>query len=276
MQCRLEGITIEYEVFGEGKPVVMLHGWPIDHRVMTSNLEPIFEKRPGWKRLYPDLPGMGKTGGVDWISNEDQVLDVVLEFMAKVAPGQRFSAVGFSYGGYLARGLVYKSAAMMDGLCLIAPAVLSDSDERTVPQHISLVEDPDLVTTLEKNLATAFQDFAVVQSRKLLDSMVTAGIPARKIADYDFLDRLEKSGAFSFEVDVLPEPFGGPSLFVMGKQDASCGYHDAWGIIKNYPRGSYVVLDRAGHGLMVEQESLFRALVNEWLDRVEEFAEDDD
>lgn len=272
MKCRLEQITVEYEVFGEGRPIVMLHGWPVDHRVMTSTLEPIFEKRLGWKRFYPDLPGMGRTGGVDWISNQDQVLDVILEFITKVAPGQRFSLVGFSYGGYLARGAVYRSADLMDGLCFIAPAVLPFHDQRTLPQHISLVEDPDLVTTVDEDLATAFQNFAVIQSRKLLDSMVDVGIPARKMADYDFLDRLEKNAAFSFAVDALPEPFGGPTLFITGRQDASCGYHDAWGLMENYPRGTFVVLDRAGHGLMVEQESLFQALLNEWLDRVEEFA----
>ena len=31
-----------------------------------------------------------------------------------------------------------------------------------------------------------------------------------------------------------------------------------------------VVLDRAGHRLQMEQEKLFNALVDEWLDRVEE------
>jgi len=30
------------------------------------------------------------------------------------------------------------------------------------------------------------------------------------------------------------------------------------------------VLDRAGHNLQIEQEDLFNALVNEWLDRVED------
>jgi hypothetical protein len=30
------------------------------------------------------------------------------------------------------------------------------------------------------------------------------------------------------------------------------------------------VLDRAGHNLQIEQEALFNALVNEWLDRVGE------
>jgi uncharacterized caspase-like protein len=30
------------------------------------------------------------------------------------------------------------------------------------------------------------------------------------------------------------------------------------------------VLDKAGHGLEVEQENVFNCLVDEWLDRVEE------
>ena len=59
---------------------------------------------------------------------------------------------------------------------------------------------------------------------------------------------------------------------LMGRQDSSCGYHDAWSILENDPRGTFVVLDRAGHGLMVEQGDLFNALANEWLDRVEEYA----
>jgi hypothetical protein len=41
-------------------------------------------------------------------------------------------------------------------------------------------------------------------------------------------------------------------------------------IVDNYSRGTFAVLDRAGHGLEVEQEKVFNCLVNEWLDRVEE------
>ena len=41
-------------------------------------------------------------------------------------------------------------------------------------------------------------------------------------------------------------------------------------VLGNYPRGTFAVLDRAGHNLQIEQETGFNALVNEWLDRVEE------
>jgi pimeloyl-ACP methyl ester carboxylesterase len=92
------------------------------------------------------------------------------------------------------------------------------------------------------------------------------------VADHEFLARLRENYAFSFDVDALPEPFAAPTLMLMGRQDAVCGYQDAWQILESYPRGTCVVLDRAGHCLDVEQRGSFSALVNEWLDRVEEYA----
>ena len=93
------------------------------------------------------------------------------------------------------------------------------------------------------------------------------------MADTEFLTKIRQSPenyGFSFDVDALPEPFTAPTLIVTGRQDSSVGYRDAWTILENYPRATFVVLDRAGHGLYVEQEDLFNALVNDWLDRVEE------
>jgi pimeloyl-ACP methyl ester carboxylesterase len=228
MKCELEKITVYYETFGEGKPIIMLHGWPLDHRVMVSTMEPLFKDRDGWKRIYPDLPGMGETPGMDWITRQDQILDIVLDFVDDVVPGQRFVVAGFSYGGYLARGMVFQRLLLMDGLFLIAPVMLADDTQRTLPSHISLVKDPALISELEPNLAEAFQGFAVVQSRELLDSMKAVGVPARKIADHEFLSKLMENFTFSFDVDTLPEPFGGPTLMMMGRQDSSCGYYDAW------------------------------------------------
>jgi pimeloyl-ACP methyl ester carboxylesterase len=71
-------------------------------------------------------------------------------------------------------------------------------------------------------------------------------------------------------VDAASPPFDKPTLILTGRQDSSVGYRDAWQILENYPRGTFAVLDRAGHNLQIEQETLFNALINEWLDRVEE------
>jgi pimeloyl-ACP methyl ester carboxylesterase len=232
MECALENITVYYETYGEGRPIIMLHGWPVDHRHMVSDMEPLFKCRKRWKRIYPDLPGMGNTPGMDWITHQDQMLDLTLEFIDEAAPGQRIVVAGTSYGGYLARGVVHRRADMIDGLLLTVPVIRARDNERTLPPHVTLVEDPALVTELGFDEKEAFLEMAVVQSRELLDVMRADIFPAFEAADHEFLSRLERQNyAFSFDVDALAEPFAGPTLFLLGRQDALCGYRDAWEIL---------------------------------------------
>jgi pimeloyl-ACP methyl ester carboxylesterase len=271
MKCTLENITVYYETFGEGRPIIMLHGWPLDHRYMVSIMEPLFEHREGWRRIYIDFPGMGNTPGMDWITHQDQMLDITLAFIDKVVPAQRFVVVGQSYGGYLARGVVHSKADMTDGLLLIVPVIRALGNERTLPPRVFLVEDPTLTSELESDEKEGFLNAAVVQNQELLEAMRKDIFPAVEVADHEFLSKLSENFPFSFDVDALAEPFAGPALFIMGRQDAICGYRDAWEIVENYPRGTFVVLDRAGHSLGVEQRDLFHALGREWLDRVEEY-----
>jgi len=274
MECQLENIAVHYRAFGEGRPIVFLHGGAVDHRFEMNDYEAIFERRAGWRRIYPDLPGCGRTPGADWITDQDGVLQAVLDFIDAVIPGQRFAVAGSSLGGLLARGVVYHRAAWLDGLLLRVPLIEADDARRSVPPRVVLVEDSALAAEVTPEEASGFA-LAVVQSRAFLDKIRTDSVPARRLADFAFLDRISRGPngvGFSFDVDALPEPFAAPTLIVTGRQDALVGYRDAWAILENYPRATFAVLDRAGHILPVEQAELFSALVNDWLDRVEEWA----
>ncbi len=272
MDCKLKDITVHYELFGKGRPIIMLHGWSCDHRHMVSDMEPLFRQRDGWKRVYLDLPGHGRTAGKDWITNQDKILDVVLDFIDNVVSGQRFVLVGASAGAYLARGVVHHRSALIDGLLLTVPVIVADDAKRHMPSPVTLVADPVLASELEATETELFQ-LAVVQSRKVVDYM-RANFPStvRLATDFQAKLREPENYAFSFDVDALPKPCPAPTLIVTGRQDSVVGYRDAWEILDNYPRGTFVVLDRSGHFLPFEQEGQFHALVSEWLDRVEEYA----
>jgi pimeloyl-ACP methyl ester carboxylesterase len=274
MECDLKDITVHYETRGEGRPIVMLHGWSADHRWMVSEMEPLFRQRDGWKRIYLDLPGHGMTLGKDWIKNRDQELDVVLEFIDAVIPGGSFVLAGASAGAYLARGVVHHRSAAIDGLLLTVPLIVADDAKRHVPAHVTVVADPALVSEVDPDEAGGLFEIVVVQNRKVLDYL-RANIPSAETGDQAFQAKIREhpeNYAFSFDVDALPKPFPAPTLIVAGRQDSVAGYCDAWGILENYPRGTFIVLDRSGHFLPFEQEDLFHALVGEWLDRVEEYA----
>ena len=274
MECELKDITVHYETRGEGRPIVMLHGWSADHRWMVSRMEPLFRQRDGWKRIYPDLPGHGMTPGPDWIAGRDQELDVVLDFIDAVIPGERFALAGASAGAYLARGVVYRRPAAIDGLLLTVPLIVADDAKRHVPAHVTVVADPALVSEVDPDEADGLFPYIVVQDRKVLDYL-RANVPSAETGDEAYQEKIREhpeNYAFSFDVDALPEPCPAPTLIVTGRQDSVIGYRDAWEILENYPRGTFAVLDRAGHFLEVEQEDLFHALAGEWLDRVEEYA----
>jgi pimeloyl-ACP methyl ester carboxylesterase len=238
--------------------------------------EPIFEIRSGWQRIYLDLPGHGRTPGADWIKGMDQFLEVVQEFTQKVLPGQRFALVGISSGGYLARGVVYRRAGLLDGLMLSVPMIYADDKQRDTPPATALIEDPESMASLSPEEAEEFSGI-IVQKRSYIDAYqgLTEGVAAYGLGDADFRQAIREDPdryGFSFEVDELPEPFTRPALILCGRQDSVVGYRDAWSLLDSYPRATFAVLDRSAHGIPVDERALFDSLVNDWLDRIEETA----
>ena len=142
LECQLDNATIMYQSYGEGNPIIIMHGGgPNDHQYMVGNLEPLFEKRAGWQRIYLDLPGHGKTKWPQWITSHDQILDLLCDFIDKVIPGKKFSLIGLSWGGKLSLGIIDRRSEMVEGLYLNVPGTNSERSKRKLPMHFTLVED---------------------------------------------------------------------------------------------------------------------------------------
>jgi pimeloyl-ACP methyl ester carboxylesterase len=270
MECTVRDISFAYEDIGSGMPLLMLHGWPLDHRHMQINLEPVFAQRPGWRRLYPDLPGMGRTRAADWIETQDQMLELVIELVDRLIPGERFAVAGASYGGWLARGLVHERGSQIAGVLLSVPVVAGEAEKRSLPEHRVRLQDADYLMALRPGEERS-REMIVAQGADVLESWRRAIFPAVEIADHAFLERLGGDFAFSFDPDDLEQPLEAPALIVTGRFDHVCGYREAFDLLDLYPNATYAVLDWAGHSLPDERKELYRALVSDWLDRVEAF-----
>jgi pimeloyl-ACP methyl ester carboxylesterase len=271
MECKIKDITINCEIIGEGRPIVMLHGYYTDHTLMVGCMETVFNIRNNYKRIYIDLPGMGKSSSAEWINNSNTMLEIVIDFIKKIIPNENFLIVGESYGGYLARGVMYKMLEKIDGVALICPLLIPDYKKRNLPEHVVLVKDNKLLSKLTKEDAEDFNSFVVVQSERIYERYQNEIMSGVKNANSGFLQNLMKNGyGFSFDVDKVDIKFDKPALILLGKQDDSVGYKDAWTILENFPRATFAVLDRAGHNLQIEQEELFNSLITEWLIRATE------
>jgi pimeloyl-ACP methyl ester carboxylesterase len=61
-------------------------------------------------------------------------------------------------------------------------------------------------------------------------------------------------------------------MVVAGRLDSTVGYAAAADLVDHYPHASLAVVDETGHALPHEQPELLRALLTEWLARVERSA----
>jgi len=270
MYCEIRGSKIYYEEYGEGKPILLIHGFSLDGRMMKGCMEPAL-KGFDLRRVYIDLPGMGRSQAPEWIKGSDDMLDAVCGFAESVLPDANFLVAGESYGGYLSRGLVYRMKERIDGLLLICPVVLADRAKRTLPEKTVFARDESLFSELLPSVADEFKDVFVIQTRPAFERFEEEILPGLRAADKAFLDRVHSENyGFSFDVDDPQKArFEKPALLFAGRQDNATGYRDLFGIIENYPRATFAVLDAAGHNLQIEQSGLFCSLVSEWLDRIE-------
>ncbi|MFJ7183733.1 alpha/beta fold hydrolase [Lysinibacillus xylanilyticus] len=267
--CKVSKANIYYEIIGTGTPIVMLHGYSPDHQLMKGCMEPIFAEREGWKRIYIDLPGMGKTTDYEKIHNSDEMLEAVVELIDTLIPNERYLLVGESYGGYLVRGIMREYHEQILGAAFICPLIIPDKQARTVPPQSIVSADNAFLSTLTKQELEDFSSHLVVLNEYNCHRYTNEVLAGQKNADVEFLEKIQKSYSFSFPVDEIS--FAKPCLFLLGKQDSMVGYKDAFAILDKYPRAAFTILDKAGHNLQIEQANLFNSLMHEWLDRVEEF-----
>jgi pimeloyl-ACP methyl ester carboxylesterase len=60
VETRVGAVAVHFVEHGAGRPVLVLHGAGVDHREPEACFEPVFDGVAGFRRLYPDLPGMGR------------------------------------------------------------------------------------------------------------------------------------------------------------------------------------------------------------------------
>jgi len=121
VRCEMERAAIDYESFGSGIPLVVLHGMPLDRHASMHEFEPILSARAGWRRIYPDLPGHGRSPAAARITTPDELLSVLAEFVTATLGDARFVLAGTSFGACLAAGSSTSSVTGSTGCASTSP-----------------------------------------------------------------------------------------------------------------------------------------------------------
>jgi pimeloyl-ACP methyl ester carboxylesterase len=114
-----EGVGIEYEVIGQGQPVVLLHGWPDSGRLWRHQVPAL--AAAGFQVVVPDLRGYGRSGKPQAVEaySLPVVTGDVLAILANLNIA-RAHLVGHDWGAALAWRLASLAPGSVDHLVALS------------------------------------------------------------------------------------------------------------------------------------------------------------
>ncbi len=247
MRTSIKRLEINYEVIGEGKPLLILHGWGSNNN-RWQKVGELLAKR-GIKVIIPDLPGFGNSDKPSTAWNLDDYCEFVAEF-TKLFNLEKFYLLGHSFGGALAVKYSLKFPEKIDRLFLVSAACFRRSSfKKKLLYAISKIFK---VFSFIPFVKKAFYKFIVGKS----DYSYTQGIMRDiylKIIKEDLSDIL-------LQVQV-------PTTIIWGEKDDVTKIKDARLINKKIKGSHLKIIPGANHDLNIKAPEELSESIKQFLNR---------
>lgn len=132
----VNGIELAYTRHGKGNPLVLLHGFPLDHHIWDE-IVPLLEDK--FDLIIPDLRGFGNSTTVNTPYTMDDFASDIAGLLDQLGI-QKTAIAGHSMGGYIALAFARLFPDRVTGLGLVASQTLSDPPDRKEGRYKTAAE----------------------------------------------------------------------------------------------------------------------------------------
>jgi YbgC/YbaW family acyl-CoA thioester hydrolase len=120
----VNGVGLAVDVVGDGPAILFIHGYPLDRSIWRHQVEHL----DGWRRIAPDLRGMGGSDAPDLGYSMTTYADDLAALLDSLGV-DHVVLCGLSMGGYVAFEFLRRHRARVRGLVLVDTRAESDSAE---------------------------------------------------------------------------------------------------------------------------------------------------
>lgn len=236
----INDLQIAYERQGSGTPLVLIHGYPLDHHIW-QDIAPLLDTH--FDLILPDLRGFGQSTTIESpYTIDDMAAD--LAGLLDALGLQKACITGHSMGGYVALAFARQYPQRVLGLALVGSQAPDDIPERregryatarqVTEQGVGIVAESMSLKLSADNRIQAFCAALILQQSKLavtgaLKAMATRPDSSPALAGFQF-----------------------PVVLIHGKADALIPVERAQEIHSALPHAKLVELPTAGHMPMME------------------------
>ncbi len=243
---RANGIDIAYEDCGSGPPLLLLHGFSLDHSMWAAQME---ELQRSYRLIAPDLRGLGKTEA----PSEPFSLETMADDAAGLLEAIDISAAavaGFSLGGYTLLQLLARHPLKIRAAAFVSTQAGADTVEAREPRLriARLVVDEGM------------EPFASAFIPQLFDPAYLAAHP-REIAHTQSVIESQRPNSIALVLDAMRQrpdmrfylkDFTQPAAVIGGLADALVPAQSMRDLHEGLPDCTIDLLEGVGHMSPVE------------------------
>ncbi|HEX9952230.1 MAG TPA: alpha/beta hydrolase [Rubricoccaceae bacterium] len=260
---------IFYQDLGSGRPVVLIHGWPMSHRMWEPQV-PVLTNA-GFRTVAYDRRGFGHSGfpsgGYDYDTLAADLNDLLTELDLRDV-----TLVGFSMGGgEVARYLSRYGTDRVSSVALISAVTPFLMQTESNPDGAP----PQVFETMLHDMTTDRLAFLQAFGKQFFNAGLLSHPVSQGVLDYAFgiasmaqpLATVECAKAFA-GTDFRPDmaAFTVPTLIVHGSADQTVPIEvSGERAAKAIPSAHYEIIDGAPHGLYQTHPEAFNRILLDFL-----------
>jgi len=264
-KVQMSDIELNYDITGQGDPVLLVTGWGADSMAWMMNVPPLAER---YKVITVDNRGMGLSDKPHTPYTVEMMADDTIGLLRHLNVGP-VHLVGHSLGGMISQHVALKAPELLRSLTLMAtvahvppPAEPFANLWCNILEKIGIEAHADNVVLWTLSAPYIEQNWEMVQVLRQMMLAHWAEVPldpvcfrrqAEAILGHQILDRL---GAVRT-----------PTLVLGAEQDILTPPRNSQDIARAIPGAELVILKNCAHGLNLEVPGEFAETLLGWLDR---------
>lgn len=249
---------IGYKISGQGKPVLLIHGFAEDHSIWNHTRN-ILTNTFRW--ITPDLPGTGLSASIADFDHSITNHAMALKTMLNELDLSQFIVMGHSMGGYLALELAQRFSDDCAGIGLLHSTCFADDDVKKANREKT-------ISFLESYSAEAYLSTAVPglfhqpeQDADAIRGLIKTGskISTHTLAAYQKMmkERIDKSYTLKSTTQ--------PVLIIAGAQDKAVNAEQSLKQSHLAPITDFHLLTDCAHMGMIEAKERFHQILKSHL-----------
>lgn len=262
MRFTTHGTAFEYDDVGNGIPLLMIHGFPLDRTLWRTQIEGLQSVA---RVIAPDLRGFGRSDDApETMTMDNYAAD--LKTLLDSLNLQRIVLCGLSMGGYIALAFLAKYPGSVRGLILANTRAVPDSDQAREGRYAMVKQAFDEgVRSIAEALLPKILTEATIAKRTSLTTFIRSmmagqraeGVAAALRGMAERPDRTPMLGAINI-----------PTLIITGEADSIIPVSESQAMNEAIPGSKLVIIPETAHLSNVEAPEAFNAAVRDFLGKL--------